>query len=99
MNASRRHAAMASVMFASFFSRATAQADPTADPNPAEVLFKEAVQLLEQRDFAAACPKLAQSFELDPVGGTALDLAFCYESQDRLASAIETYRAALHIAE
>jgi hypothetical protein len=99
MSADKHQLAIASVVLASFFSGATARAEPASDATHAQALFDEGVKLLQKKDFAAACPRLAESFALDPAGGTALDLAFCYESQDRLASAIETYRAALRIAE
>jgi hypothetical protein len=99
MSVGRHHVAIAGVVLVTFFSGATAQADPAGDATHAQTLFDEAVKLLQKKDFAAACPRFAESFALDPAGGTALDLAFCYESQDRLASAIETYRAALRIAE
>lgn len=74
-------------------------AQTTDDATRAQSAFDEGLKLLEQGHYVAACPKLAESLSLDPAGGTALDLAFCYEHEGRLASALATYRTAKTIAE
>ena len=99
MSAAEHRLTIASCLVAANLLTAIAQADPVANSERAQSLFDDAVKRLEQKDFAAACPELAESFALDPAGGTALDLAFCYESEGRLASALESYRAALAVAE
>jgi hypothetical protein len=69
--------------------------DPTAGVPLAQSLFDQARQLMEAGDFAKACPLLAESYRLDQGGGTLLNLAVCYERDDRLASAYVAYNEAL----
>ncbi|MEO8877020.1 MAG: hypothetical protein ABI461_15615, partial [Polyangiaceae bacterium] len=98
MSESRRHTKIASLVLAALLAPQIAHADPN-DAARAQRLFDDAVSLLKQRNFAEACPKLAESFALDPAGGTSVDLAFCWESEGRLASALEANRSALRIAD
>lgn len=60
----------------------------------AEALFVEGRRLLQEKQLAAACPKLAESYKLDPATGTLLALALCYEGQGRTASAWAAYTEA-----
>ena len=62
-------------------------------------LFDEGQRLATQGDYAAACPKLAESQRLDPQLGTMLHLADCYASQGKVASAWGVFRDAVEIAE
>src|SRR5260370_42415008 len=57
------------------------------DPAAAQALFDEGMALIKARDFAKACPKLAESQRLDPGIGTQFHLADCYERQGLVASA------------
>jgi hypothetical protein len=57
----------------------------------AEALFREGKRLLEQHDFAHACPKLAESVRLDPATGALLALALCHEGEGRNATAWAEY--------
>jgi hypothetical protein len=69
-----------------------------AERSRADVLFEEGRALLEAKDYAAACPKLAESHRLEPGGGTALALAICREGEGKTASAFAAYRDALFYA-
>jgi len=64
----------------------------------AEALFREGKSYFQAEDYARACPKLAQSYKIDPAGGTVLLLAICYEQQGKLASAWARYNDALALA-
>lgn len=58
----------------------------------AQSLYDRAVELMQQKNYAEACPKLEEVTRLVPDGfGAKLTLAECYEAQGRLASAWEQY--------
>jgi len=87
-------------MLAALMLPSLAAAAPSAsDRAAAEVLFDEAIKLLEAGDASAACPKLEESQRLDPGVGTLLYLADCYRAQGRTASAWATFREASYAAE
>src|SRR4051794_15794728 len=65
-------------------SRTAAGGDAAA---AAEVLFSDGKRLVQERNFAAACPKFEESQKLDPGLGTLYRLADCYEHVGRTASA------------
>jgi hypothetical protein len=69
-------------------------AQSSADKAAAEALFDEGKRLMAEKQFAQACPKLADSQRLDPGVGTLLNLALCYKSNGQTASAWSTYREA-----
>jgi hypothetical protein len=64
------------------------------EPASAAALFSEAKQMMDKGNFADACPKLARSEALDPQVGTMLNLALCYESVGKIASACSSWREA-----
>jgi hypothetical protein len=68
-----------------------AHAAETNDPALAEALFEEGKTLLEKGEYAAACPKFAESYRLDPATGAVFALALCHERQGRLATAWVEY--------
>lgn len=66
-------------------------AQPADNAVAAQQLFRRARKLMKRGDFAAACPKLEASYDLDPATGTLLNLARCYEEVGKLASAWGRY--------
>lgn len=64
----------------------------------ARELFSQARALMESGDFAAACPKFAESQRLDPGGGTLLNLALCNEKLGKTATAWAQFNQAIIIA-
>jgi hypothetical protein len=60
----------------------------------ADALFRDGKALLAAGDYAAACPKLAESHHIDPAGGTVLTLALCYEAAGKTASAWAAFNEA-----
>jgi hypothetical protein len=72
-----------------------AAADGTGtDPAAAAALFQEGREAARRGDYAAACPKLADSYRLDPAPGTLLNLADCNEHLGKLASAWQLFQQA-----
>lgn len=60
----------------------------------AEALFREARAALQRGAVDEACPKLEESYSLDPAAGTAVNLGDCFEKQGKTGSALLAYRAA-----
>jgi hypothetical protein len=68
------------------------------NPVVAQALYDEARELVAAEKFEQACPKFKASYELDPAGGTLLNLADCYERQGKTALAWTTFKDALEAA-
>lgn len=75
-----------------------ARAQPADAKALAEQLFNQARELAKAEQWAEACPKFEASFRYDPVLGTKLNLATCYEKTGKLASAWGLYRDAVELA-
>jgi hypothetical protein len=77
-----------------------AWADPTDQDNALALkLFDEGRALLAAGKVADACRKLEESWRLDPLPGTLLNLAVCHEQEGRTASAVAEFRQARALAE
>ena len=68
------------------------------NPVAAQALYDEARQLVAAGKFEQACPKFKASYDLEPGGGTLLNLADCYEHQGKTALAYTTFKDALDAA-
>jgi hypothetical protein len=66
-----------------------AQADEASE---AETLFREGVELMRGENFDQACPKLQESYRLDPLPGALFTLAECEAARGKSATAIELYQ-------
>jgi hypothetical protein len=66
----------------------------SASDATAEALFRAGREAMERGDYAQACSRFQESQRLEPAGGTAFNLAACFEKLGRVASAWKTYREA-----
>ena len=73
---------------------ASAHAQGASREASAQAVFEDAKKLMAKGDFAAACPKFADSQQLDPAPGTQFNLANCYEKSGQTASAWATFKSA-----
>ena len=74
-------------------------ADPAAPPpTRADGLFTAAKQLRDAGDYEDACPKFAETAQLEPGVGVTLYLADCYQHTGRSANAWAEFRKAERLA-
>ncbi|MBK8995692.1 MAG: hypothetical protein IPM35_08090 [Myxococcales bacterium] len=64
------------------------------DVAKADALFREGRTLMKKGDYETACPKLEESYRIDPAAGTGINLGDCFEKQGKVASALLAYQAA-----
>ena len=86
-----RSLSLFSTIAASVLAVTSANAQSASDKAAAQALFDDAQKLAASSDWAAACPKYAESDRLDPGIGVKLYLADCYEKAGRTASAWEMF--------
>ena len=75
-----------------------AGAQVQTDAQIAQALFDEGRDLMDKHDYARACPLLERSQQLNPGGGTLLNLGLCWEGAGKLARASAALTDALSLA-
>ena len=85
------------VLVAAFAPPAHAQPSP-ADQAVAAALFDDGRRLLSEGKVDEACAKLAQSYALEPVLGTLLNVAVCHDKQGKTATAWTEFNTAVDMA-
>ena len=83
--------------FAGFAGARVSSAQTSEEAASAE-LFREGRKALEEKDYAAACPKFAESLRYDRRVGTLLSLAECEEARGKLAVARTRFQEAEDLA-
>lgn len=68
-----------------------------ADADPAQAQFDQGLADMEAGLFDAGCPKLAESYRLDPQPGVLFTLAECEAKRGKLATAVVRYRSYLDL--
>lgn len=92
------HVVRALAVLAVLAGHAAAQSQPGSSSALAEQLFNQGRDLVKADQWAEACPKFEASLRYDPVLGTRLNLATCYEHIGKLASAWGLYRESMELA-
>jgi hypothetical protein len=90
----RRVVVAGSLVIFALGSSSIASADPTGEPSRADALFRAAKQLRDAGLYEDACPKFAETEQLDPGVGVMLYLGDCYQHIGRSASAWAEFRKA-----
>lgn len=93
-----KHAVGALLVVALVAGPARAQSQEGNSSALAEQLFNQGRDLIKANQWAEACPKFEASLRYDPVLGTRLNLATCYEHIGKLASAWGLYRESIELA-
>ncbi|MEI9942011.1 MAG: hypothetical protein WDO69_32765 [Pseudomonadota bacterium] len=91
----RALAALCPALFAVLLVSQPARAVEPNDVQRAEASFEAGRALMQQRKFAEACAKFAESQALDPGGGTILNLGICRRREGRTGTAFKVLTEAL----
>ena len=86
---------MAAFVLPTLVGRPTNAQTPSRNPAAAQALYDEARRLVNAGSYAEACPKFKESYELEPGGGTLLNLADCYDKAGRTSLSWTTFKEAL----
>lgn len=87
-----RRGVVAAALAVALTSAALARAEPPPSPaERAQVLFDEAFDLMEAKQYARACPLFEESLRIDPAMGTRFRLAECFERAGLVGSAWRLY--------
>src|SRR6266508_1678355 len=84
-------------VFEAWSTQARADVSPT-DRALAQSLFDQALHLRTAGKTPEACPNFAESYRLDPAGGTLLNLAVCHETEGKTATAWSEFKDAKSLA-
>ncbi len=83
---------VAAVMLAPRIAHAEAGSGPTpAQEAEADALFRRANEKVTKKDYVAACPLFEEAYRIAGGGGTAQNLATCYEDLGKVAAAYHAF--------
>ncbi len=88
---SARRRVIASLLVLACTAPSAARAQDAQAIARARALFEDGKRLLESKDYAKACPMLAESSRLTAAPGPLLALAMCHEGEGKTASAWSEY--------
>ena len=88
----RRAAWLAAVSCTLALARPAAGQPSPAPSAPAEALFQAGVEGMRSGRYSSACPKLAESYRLDPLPGALFTLAECEAGWGKVATSVDHYQ-------
>jgi hypothetical protein len=95
--AMNRGRSVAVAAFVSVVQITPAYADPTPDRERAQLLFDEALRLVDAGDKVAGCAKFRESLAVEASVGTLLNVAECDANEAKPVEAARAYRKALKL--